>query len=456
MNESKSSRRPRIVVVLVILVLALAAGSAWYYFSRRTTVNQILTASGTVEATEINIGPEISGRVVQIMVDEGDVFNIGDPLFRLDGELIQAQRQQATAGLQAAQDSLTLAQTGVNAAEVALKAAKINADSAKANAQAQLLPAQKSLDDLNKNAEVAKTSANLAVAVAERAVRETQYLLDNFTIPSDQQDMTAMEAIEVMGKRLDEARKAFAPYKFSPSGETTRQDLKDALDNAQSAYDSAVRRLELETALEQAKARLAKAIQDYNEVKEGPKAEDVAILKAQIAAIELAPTQADIAIEQAQVALNQAKDRLEQAKTAITQSQAALDMIDIQLKKLVVNALTAGVVLNRGIEPGEVIQAGAPVMNVGQLDHLTITVYVPEDRYGEIKLGQQAQVVVDSFPGKVFSATVTKIADKAEFTPRNVQTVEGRKTTVFAVKLTIANPDQQLKPGMPADVTFLQ
>jgi len=63
-------------------------------------------------------------------------------------------------------------------------------------------------------------------------------------------------------------------------------------------------------------------------------------------------------------------------------------------------------------------------------------------------------VTVDSHPGVVFAATVVHIADEAEFTPRNVQTVEGRRATVYAVKLDVPNPDGQLKPGMPADVTF--
>jgi hypothetical protein len=91
---------------------------------------------------------------------------------------------------------------------------------------------------------------------------------------------------------------------------------------------------------------------------------------------------------------------------------------------------------------------------LGQLDDLTITVYIPEDRYGTISLGETAQVSVDSFSGVTFTAIVTYIADKAEFTPRNVQTAEGRRSTVFAVKLSIENPEGKLKPGMPADVKF--
>jgi len=88
------------------------------------------------------------------------------------------------------------------------------------------------------------------------------------------------------------------------------------------------------------------------------------------------------------------------------------------------------------------------------LDQLTITVYLPEDRYGEIHLGDGARVTVDSFPEIEFEAQVARIASQAEFTPRNVQTQEGRRTTVFAVELTLSDPLGRLKPGMPADVIF--
>jgi len=63
-------------------------------------------------------------------------------------------------------------------------------------------------------------------------------------------------------------------------------------------------------------------------------------------------------------------------------------------------------------------------------------------------------VTVDSFPGETFTTTVSHIAEQAEFTPRNVQTIEGRTSTVFAIKLQVQDPDGKLKPGMPADVTF--
>ncbi len=111
-----------------------------------------------------------------------------------------------------------------------------------------------------------------------------------------------------------------------------------------------------------------------------------------------------------------------------------------------------GVVMERLVEPGEVVSPGGTLLILGNLDELTLTVYVPEDKYGQITLGQVCWVMVDSFPGEMFVGRVSHIADRAEFTPRNVQTVEGRKTTVFAVRLDVEPAGGRLKPGMPADV----
>jgi multidrug resistance efflux pump len=94
------------------------------------------------------------------------------------------------------------------------------------------------------------------------------------------------------------------------------------------------------------------------------------------------------------------------------------------------------------------------VVTVGKLDVVNLTVYIPEDVYGRIPVGQKVSIMVDSFPGETFYGEVIYIADEAEFTPRNVQTVEGRKATVYAVEIEIPNSGLKLKPGMPADVNF--
>jgi HlyD family secretion protein len=208
------------------------------------------------------------------------------------------------------------------------------------------------------------------------------------------------------------------------------EDAYDALPDA--ARDTAEGR-SLQAQRDQAEAALANAQAQYDLLAAGARAEQLAAAEAQATA---AQWQAAAAGAQAAAA------------------QAGLDALDAQIAKLSVAAPVDGVVLARLIEPGEVASPGAVLLVLGQLDEMTITVYVPEDRYGEVRLGMPAAVTVDSFPGESFAAVVAHIADQAEFTPRNVQTAEGRKTTVFAVRLTLANPDGRLKPGMPADVTF--
>jgi HlyD family secretion protein len=149
-----------------------------------------------------------------------------------------------------------------------------------------------------------------------------------------------------------------------------------------------------------------------------------------------------------------AQKSLEQADSAVTQAEANLALLDTQLAKLIVVAPINGVVLTRNIEPGEFVQPGAVALTMADLTDLTITVYVPENLYGKISLGQTADVSVDSFPGTTFTAAVIHISDQAEFTPRNVQTVEGRSSTFYAIKLKVADPEGKLKIGMPADVVF--
>jgi multidrug resistance efflux pump len=438
-----------------VIVVISAVGLIWYFSQGSgTLVGGSIQASGTVEAVEVAIASEMSGRVVEVLAEKGAAVQAGEVLLRLDDALLQSQRQVSMTALDAAKANLATSQSGLELANTTLQVAESGLQVAESNSQAELLVAQQSLDNLNENATVVRTEAQRAVAAANQAVRDATYQLDNYTVPSNQENMTATEAVMEMKKLLDAARAAFEPYRNESSGNSTRDDLKEALDEAQSDYDTAVHRMQYEANLEQANARLKKAQLDLAKVQNGANPDDVAALEARIAAIRIASDPARAAVAQAKAGVVQAQDRLEQAQTAVAQAQAQLDLVDTQLKKMVVYAPTAGIVLSRDVEPGEVVQAGAAVLTLAQLDRLTITVYVPEDRYGQIKLGDQATVTLDSFPGKTFLAKVSYIANQAEFTPRNVQTAEGRRTTVFAIELAINNPKGELKPGMPADVCF--
>ena len=126
----------------------------------------------------------------------------------------------------------------------------------------------------------------------------------------------------------------------------------------------------------------------------------------------------------------------------------------MQLSKTKIVAASDGVVTRRAVNPGEIAAIGTTLLTVNQLDPVTLTIYVPETRLGDIHLGSQLGVQIDSFPGKTFIGNVIFISDQAEFTPRNVQSKEERVNTVFAVKLQIPNPNSELKPGMPADASL--
>jgi multidrug efflux pump subunit AcrA (membrane-fusion protein) len=112
-------------------------------------------------------------------------------------------------------------------------------------------------------------------------------------------------------------------------------------------------------------------------------------------------------------------------------------------------------VVEHSVHVGETASVGSTLMTVASLDVVKLTIYVPTDRIGLVRVGQRAEVTVDSFPGRIFVGQVTYISPQAEFTPKNVQTREERVKTVFAVRITLPNPDHSLKPGMSADARAL-
>ncbi|OGT99840.1 MAG: hypothetical protein A2079_04435 [Geobacteraceae bacterium GWC2_48_7] len=100
------------------------------------------------------------------------------------------------------------------------------------------------------------------------------------------------------------------------------------------------------------------------------------------------------------------------------------------------------------------LSAGSPVVTVGKMDEVWLRAYIPENELGRVKLGQTASVTVDGRPGKVFTGRVSFLSSQAEFTPKNVQTEKERVKLVYRIKITLANPQMELKPGMPADAVI--
>jgi HlyD family secretion protein len=155
--------------------------------------------------------------------------------------------------------------------------------------------------------------------------------------------------------------------------------------------------------------------------------------------------------------LQQARDD-DKSSAKIAQDQAALDQAGIAVKMAQVqagNALIAapidGVALDVPATVGENAAPGMALAVLGDVKHLTVSIYVPESRIGEVKVGRTGTLTVDSSTDS-FPVKVTSVASQAEFTPASIETKDQRVKLVYEVKLDVSDPSGTLKPGMPADV----
>jgi HlyD family secretion protein len=133
---------------------------------------------------------------------------------------------------------------------------------------------------------------------------------------------------------------------------------------------------------------------------------------------------------------------------------AQVNYVKAQLANTTLNSPIDGIVLKRNAEPGEVVSSGTAVVTIGDLARPWLKIYLAGPQLGGVKLSAPARVSVDAFPGKTFIGKVSRIAEQAEFTPRNVQTRDERTRLVYAVRIALDNPAGELKPGMPADAVI--
>lgn len=290
-----------------------------------------LVLSGNVEVTDINLGFKTSGRIVELLVEEGQKVNKDERLALLDNAELKSIVEQNKAFLNETLARLEELKAGSRPQEIEQAKATV------ANAEAELIKAKNDLERYN-----------------------------------------ALYKDELISAQQ--------------------------MDSAKKAYD---------VALSQHK----KAIETLSLVKEGPRKEDI---KA--------------------------------AASRVEQASAALKVTEERLKDTVIYAPISGVVLKKNVELGETVSTGLPVYTIGDLANPWIKIYVKEDRLGLVKLGQKAEVKVDTYPKKVYEGMVTFISSEAEFTPKNVQTQEERVKLVFGIKVSVKNINDELKPGMPADV----
>ena len=169
-------------------------------------------------------------------------------------------------------------------------------------------------------------------------------------------------------------------------------------------------------ALEAARGRVQQADQQYLLVRKGPRKEDI-----------------------------------DQARARYDEARQALALAETQLGYATLRAPSDGMILSKNIEPMEYVSPGTPVVTMADLRQVWVRAFVEETDLGRVKLGQKAIVTTDTFPGRQYEGRVGFISSEAEFTPKAVQTRKERTRLVYRIKIDIANPAMELKPGMPVD-----
>lgn len=506
-------------ILLFTLILVILIGSGWWLQVRAAPASSTDTieATGVIEAHQVALASEIGGKVVEVLIEEGERVEANQPLLRLDDSLLQKQREQAQSELDAAQASLRMLEAGatqdqldsgeaqLSQAQANLQLAQAALDIASAGTRPEVIAAYRvQLDQARTryySMTVALTSNQLnelesALTQAKdnlaRTTRRRNVLGDNNSIPdyvtkfADAAVTDSQSTLDLVQQTYDAAQDETIPYyrqigmartawQFAQSNEAQAQARLDGLRSDSKVPNEAVD--DAESTLDDAKDLVEATKSAYDELTSGASAKwlDSAwteVEKAQTQLASIAGTtgvSAEILLAQVDAATSQhhataanlsalkngARDEeIEAARAQVEAVQAQLDALDIQLSKLTLAAPSDGVVLTGSAEVGGTALPGATLIEIGRLDQLELTVYLPEEKFGLIVPGQAVQARVDAYPNRIFEGTVLRLADEAEFTPTNVQTKEDRTRLVYAIVIRLDNPDWMLKPGMIADVEF--
>ncbi len=379
---------------LIPLVLIAGAALAAYFYLRPPAVDPArIRLSGNLEVVEINMAFKTPGRVVELNAKEGDAVTQGQVLARVETQSLELQKTRDEAGVAAAQSALVQLQIDTDRTretwerEMSMRRAEI------AQAEAQV--------------------RDLEAGSRAQEVAQAQAALDDVRAQFEQARADG-----------DRAQRLFAKEDIS----------RAAFDQTQTRVRS------LAAAVQSAEQRLAL-------VREGPRRESIELARAQLHRARAAM--------QVTEANRRELDRKAQEQTLrkaeIERARAQAGLAATQLDDSAMRAPTAGIVLSRPVEPGEVVAAGATVLTIGDLARPTLRAYVTETQLGRVKLGQKVKLTTDSLPGRTFEGVISFIASEAEFTPKQIQTPEERVKLVYRIKIEVPNADGALKNNMPMD-----
>ena len=384
-------------LIPILILLAVGAGALIAFRGTRRAPDNRLVVSGNIELTEVNIAFKTAGRLIERNVDEGEAVKRGQIVARLDRDQLLAQREREAAGLQSAESQLAQAESSL--------------EWQKANMAA---------DIEQRRADVASNDARLAE-------------LNNGARP--QEKLQAKAAVDSAQSEYERAKRDW------DRGQTLYKN--DDISTAQ--YDQYRNRFE------SAEAALKNAQEAQGLVLAGPRREQIDAAQGQV-------ERARGALKMAEANTLEIKRRQEQITTQraeIARSRASLALIDSQLADTIAASPVDGVVLVKSADVGEILAPGTTVVTVGDIEHPWLRGYVNETDLGKVKLGSRARVNTDSYPGKVYNGRVTFISSEAEFTPKQIQTVQERVKLVYRIKIELENPNHELKSNMPADAEIV-
>jgi HlyD family secretion protein len=358
-----------------------------------------ITFTSTIESTQVDVNSEVSGKVDKINFDEGASVKKGDILVVLESSSAQLQVEQAKDVAAAAQAKLDELKAGsrseqISQAKAAMNAAKANLDQVKSGSRSE------------------------QIRQAQASVQQAQ----NTTI-------TAQKNYDYRLKNLENAKELL---KVNGSSQQQIDDLSNLVD---AAYQ------QLKSSNEQ--SNIAKAQLDLlvnGAAPEAIRAAEAAYqqAKAQYELIKNGPTSQSITI----------------AQEGVDQAQRGLDLAKLQLDKFNVKAPADGQLLYKTVDVGEVVFPGSNIATISEPNDLWLKFYVPETQKHKVAVGNVLNLSSKAYPNEKIQGKVTFVSDKAEFTPKNVETAEAKESTVFEVKVKILNLTDKLKPGMTVNVTI--
>jgi HlyD family secretion protein len=397
-NSQKKS--PFKLLLPIGLLLAGIAGAIWY-FNTPSKVAEPLQVSGRIESYETNIGAKFAGRVNYIAVREGDRVKKGQVIVRMDDEQIQAQLRGADARIVAAQQAQEQARLQLNVLDSQIQETQLNLQQAQGDAKGKVGQAEASL--ASSQAQFNEAQANLEQAKAQlklAKVNRDRYVL------------------------------------LVKQGVVEQQQF----DQAQTNYETAVATVTARQGSVESFRKLADAAQGQ-------------LQQAQTSTLNPNIRNAQIVSLRTQQA--QANAKLAAAQADVKNAKAARQEIKSQITDLNIISPINGVVITRSVEPGTVVTTGKTLLTVINPDEVYLRGFIPEGEIGKIKVGQNAEVFLDSAPQKPLKATINAIDTEASFTPENIYFKEDRVKQVFGLKIDIDHPNGLAKPGMPADAEIV-